>query len=176
MPRLGWTMETGRVVEWLKADGDEVEAGDLIFSVETDKAITEVESLDSGVLRIPPDAPEIGAEVAVGAMLAYILLPGESLPTAVVAGASSAVLASAGSDHAAIAVPAPSEAAASSGDGRQHGPRISPRARRAARSLGIDWTTLVGSGSSGRVREQDVLGASSMAEAPPSDAFTPRAS
>jgi len=42
--------------------------------------------------------------------------------------------------------------------------------------LGIDWTTLVGSGSSGRIREQDVLGASSMPEAPPSDAFTPRAS
>src|SRR5688572_5402193 len=99
MPRLGWTMETGRVVEWLKSDGDEVEAGDLIFSVETDKAVTEVESLDSGVLRIPPDAPEIGAEVAVGAMLAYILAPGESLPSAVGAGAAAFAQVSAGGDR-----------------------------------------------------------------------------
>ena len=48
MPRLGWTMEVGTVVEWLKASGDPVEAGDHIFAVESDKAITEVESLDSG--------------------------------------------------------------------------------------------------------------------------------
>ena len=176
MPRLGWTMETGRVVEWLKSDGDEVEAGDFIFSVETDKAITEVESLDSGVLRIPPDAPEIGVEVAVGAMLAYILAPGESLPAATSSGDGSSILASAGSDLATAAVAVPSEQVASGNNGRQHRSRISPRARRAATSLGIDWTTLVGSGSSGRIREQDVLGASSRQEAPPSESLTPRAS
>ncbi len=68
MPRLGWTMEVGRVVEWLKEDGEAVEAGELLFSVESDKAITEVEALDSGVLRIPPDSP-IGIEVPVGAAL-----------------------------------------------------------------------------------------------------------
>src|SRR5215216_3148613 len=76
MPRLGWTMEVGRVVEWLKGDGEGVEAGEFIFSVESDKAITEVEALDSGVLRIPPDSP-IGIEVPVGATLAYIGEPGE---------------------------------------------------------------------------------------------------
>ena len=46
MPRLGWTMEVGTVVEWLKASGDPVEAGEHIFAVESDKAIVEVESLD----------------------------------------------------------------------------------------------------------------------------------
>ncbi len=177
MPRLGWTMETGRVVEWLKADGDEVEAGDLIFSVETDKAVTEVESLDSGVLRIPADAPEIGAEVAVGSMLAYILAPGETLPTPARSGAGSFTSASADGEQAmAGAVTALSEGVATNGTARTSGPRISPRARRAARSLGIDWTTLVGSGSSGRIREQDVLGASSRQEAPIAGSFTPRAS
>ena len=40
MPRLGWTMEVGRVVEWLKSDGDQVEAGDLILAIESDKAVT----------------------------------------------------------------------------------------------------------------------------------------
>ena len=71
MPRLGWTMEVGRVVEWLKADGDEVAEGDLILAIESDKAVTEVEALDSGILRIPPD-PQIGVELPVGATLGLI--------------------------------------------------------------------------------------------------------
>src|SRR5262245_19890675 len=78
MPRLGWTMEVGRVVEWLKGDGEPVEAGEFLFSVEGDKAITEVEALDSGILRIPPD-PQIGIELPVGAVLAYIAVPGEDV-------------------------------------------------------------------------------------------------
>lgn len=177
MPRLGWTMETGRVVEWLRADGDEVEAGDLIFSVETDKAVTEVESLDSGVLRIPPGAPEIGAEVAVGGMLAYILAPGEPLPSSATAGVAMTPQRTATVEHeAASTAGAPGDGAANNGNGRRGGARISPRARRTARSLGVDWTTLVGSGSSGRIREQDVLDVSPRQVPPPSDPLTPRAS
>ncbi len=79
MPRLGWTMEVGTVVEWLKASGDPVEAGEHIFAVESDKAIVEVESLDSGVLFIP-DATPIGVEVPVGQALGFILAPGETPP------------------------------------------------------------------------------------------------
>ena len=41
MPRLGWTMEEGVLVEWLKKDGDTVKVGDLLFSVESDKALNE---------------------------------------------------------------------------------------------------------------------------------------
>jgi pyruvate/2-oxoglutarate dehydrogenase complex dihydrolipoamide acyltransferase (E2) component len=72
MPRLGWTMETGVVAEWLKRDGDAVRAGEVIFTVESDKAMQEVEALDSGTLRIPPDAPPVGATVPVGSVLAYL--------------------------------------------------------------------------------------------------------
>ena len=57
VPRLGWTMEEGTFVEWLKHDGDAVKEGDLLYRLEGDKALTEVEALDSGVLRIPPDSP-----------------------------------------------------------------------------------------------------------------------
>jgi pyruvate dehydrogenase E2 component (dihydrolipoamide acetyltransferase) len=64
MPRLGWTMESGRLVEWFKQDGEEVAAGELLFAVETDKAIQEVEALDSGVLHIPSDSP-LGEEAPV---------------------------------------------------------------------------------------------------------------
>lgn len=150
MPRLGWTMEVGTVVEWLKQDGETVEAGEFIFSVESDKAVTEVEALDSGVLRIPPD-PHVGVELPVGAVLAYIAQPDE-----VVEFGSS--LAPAAASVEATAAPVAATAAVTNGD---HGaPAISPRAKRAAIKLGIDWTTLAGSGSSGRIRERDILAAS----------------
>ncbi|MCA1554879.1 MAG: lipoyl domain-containing protein, partial [Chloroflexi bacterium] len=82
MPRLGWTMEEGIFVEWLKQDGDAVQVGDLLCAVEGDKAINEIEAFDSGILRIPPDSPPPGAKVKVGALLGYIVAVGEQLPTA----------------------------------------------------------------------------------------------
>lgn len=57
MPRFGWTMEEGVLVEWMKRDGDAVKAGELLFTVEGDKALNEVESFDTGTLRLPPDLP-----------------------------------------------------------------------------------------------------------------------
>ena len=66
LPRLGWNMETGRLGEWLKKGGERVEAGELLFTVEGDKATQEVEALDSGILHIPPDSPPPGQEVPVG--------------------------------------------------------------------------------------------------------------
>jgi pyruvate dehydrogenase E2 component (dihydrolipoamide acetyltransferase) len=77
LPRLGWNMETGRLGEWLKRDGDRVAAGELLFTVEGDKATQEVEALDSGILRIPPDSPPPGKEVPVGTLVGYLLAPGE---------------------------------------------------------------------------------------------------
>src|SRR5438270_4648156 len=81
MPRLGWNMEAGTVVEWLKHDGDPVKAGEYLFLVESDKATTEVESMDSGVLRIPGNALRIGEELPVGTLLAYLVQEGENVPT-----------------------------------------------------------------------------------------------
>ena len=69
LPRLGWNMETGRLGEWLKRDGERVAAGELLFTVEGDKATQEIEALDSGILRIPPDAPPPGKEIPVGTVL-----------------------------------------------------------------------------------------------------------
>ena len=57
MPRLGWTMEEGTLVEWLKADGDTVEAGEILFTVESDKALNEIETFSGGILRIPRTRP-----------------------------------------------------------------------------------------------------------------------
>lgn len=155
MPRLGWTMETGRVVEWLKQDGEAVAAGDMLFSVESDKAVVEVEALDSGVLRIPTDTP-IGVDAPVGAILAYILAVGEDAPTAAAAPAPSAAAAT-----PVVAPAAPAAAFATAPGAAQASAAISPRARRVARELGVDWQSVVGTGAGGRIRERDVRAAAS---------------
>lgn len=155
MPRLGWTMEVGTVVEWLKASGDSVEAGEHIFAVESDKAITEVESLDSGVLYIP-DATPIGVEVPVGAPLAFILAPGEAAPAYVFAGSAVSEPRDLGApvDND---IPTDTAPVAVSVNGNHAGVMpVSPRARRVAAELGVELDSVIGTGKGGRIREQDV--------------------
>ncbi|HUQ93647.1 MAG TPA: dihydrolipoamide acetyltransferase family protein [Bryobacteraceae bacterium] len=122
VPRLGWSMEEGTFYEWLKKDGEAVAAGDVLFSMESDKVTLEVESLDAGILHIPPGAPKQGDKVVVGQLLGYLLAAGESIP----------------------------------GTLQPATPKATPRARRLARELGIDWTQIAGTGSGGRIREADV--------------------
>ena len=63
--------------QWLKRDGERVEAGEILFTVEGDKATQEVEALDSGILRIPLDSPPPGKEVPVGTLFGVPALAGE---------------------------------------------------------------------------------------------------
>jgi pyruvate dehydrogenase E2 component (dihydrolipoamide acetyltransferase) len=154
MPRLGWTMEEGVLVEWLKKDGDTVKVGDLLFSVESDKALNEVESFEDGVLRIPPDSPALGSSIPVGGLLAYLLSPGEELPFAdphPPAPFPTVTLRREGEQESLTNI-----APTSNGAGM---PNISPRARRIAYELGVDWTQLKGSGRTGRIVERDVRAA-----------------
>ncbi len=149
MPRLGWSMEVGTLAEWQKKDGDRVEAGEILFAVEGDKAIQEVEALESGILRIPPDSPPPGQELPVGTVLAYIVQPGEEVPfekETAAAPAAAAVLEST----------VPMQATPPLEHTKHKLPVISPRARRVAEELGVDWTTLKGSGRTGRIVERDV--------------------
>src|ERR1700736_620937 len=80
MPRLGWDMQVGSVAEWLKRDGERVEAGEPICMITGDKATTELEALDSGILRLSARSPERGVEVPVGTILAYLVAPDEEIP------------------------------------------------------------------------------------------------
>ncbi len=80
IPRLGWNMEEGVFLGWLKGDGQPVAAGEPLFNLEGDKATQEIESLESGVLRLAPDGPKEGETVAVGAVIAYLVSPGEVAP------------------------------------------------------------------------------------------------
>lgn len=162
MPRLGWTMEEGSLVEWLKQDGDEVQVGDIIFTVESDKALNEVESFESGILRIPPDSPKPGVMVPVGGLLAYLVQPGEAATFEIEGNAVSPVTATAEDSPAstdASVSPMPAAAPVAAPTNGRSFPAISPRARRVAHELGIDWTVLTGHGRTGRIIERDVRAA-----------------
>src|SRR6185369_9227983 len=77
VPRLGWTMEEGTFVGWLKKDGEPVRAGEPLFTLDGDKALQEIEATDSGVLHIPPNAPQPNSTVRVGELLGYLLAENE---------------------------------------------------------------------------------------------------
>ena len=151
MPRLGWTMEEGTLVEWLKTEGEQVETGEILFTVESDKALNEIETFSSGILCIPPGAPQPGDTVPVGTLLGYLLQTGEEMPTE---------RASASGDPASpIPVPAtlhnqPTPAAKP--PSTKGNPTISPRARRIAHELNISWHHIKGSGQTGRIIERDI--------------------
>src|SRR5215467_2556721 len=78
IPRLGWNMEEGVFVGWLKRDGDLIKAGEALFTLESEKATEDVECLDSGTLRIPISSPKPGDQVKVGDLIGYLLAPGEN--------------------------------------------------------------------------------------------------
>ncbi|MFN2166030.1 MAG: 2-oxo acid dehydrogenase subunit E2 [Anaerolineae bacterium] len=154
LPRLGWNMEAGSLGEWLKRDGDWVEAGEILFTVEGDKATQEVEALESGILHIPSGSPAPGVEVPVGTLLGYLLAEGEAVPAA--------------PERDVAGGPAGPAATQQPGAARQPAvqPSISPRAERVARELGVDWTLLQGSGRSGRIVERDVRRAAAESPTP----------
>jgi len=150
MPKLGWTMEEGGLAEWIKKDGDTGQPGDILFTVESDKALQEIEAFDGGILRIPPDSPPPGSTVKVGGLLAYLVQPGEKAPFET--GASQPMT------QAALApkMTKPELRPPLEKPNGKSMPSISPRARRVASELGVDWTAIKGSGRTGRIVERDV--------------------
>ncbi len=169
MPRLGWTMEEGAFGEWLKADGDAIQPGDLLYTVEGDKATQEVEALDAGILRIDPAGPHGGDMVTVGTLLAYLTKPGEAVPFAPPAPAANTTASplqppspvSPSSDSSLVSPLSPTPISPSP---LSKAPAISPRARRVAGELGVDWSQLTGSGRTGRIVERDIRAAVAQVE------------
>ena len=80
VPPLGWSSDDALFAGWLKADGDEIRPGEAVFSLESEKATQEVESLDGGILRIPPDGPKPGDRLSVGTVIGYLVEHGEKAP------------------------------------------------------------------------------------------------
>ncbi len=159
MPKLGFDMAEGTLVEWSKNVGDSVAEGDVIALIETDKANVEVTSFKSGVLRAL--LVEAGAAVPVGRPIAVIGGADEAIDLAALGvegaapqkGAEKPAEKPAGAPVSAPA-PAPAEAApAESVEGRLP---ASPVARRMADELGIELGQVRGSGPGGRITKQDI--------------------
>src|SRR5471030_496724 len=80
MPKFGQMTEESAIVEWLKKEGDKVSKGDILFTIETDKSVMEVESFEEGtLLRIV--VPQ-GVNVPVQSVVGYLGQPGETVPKA----------------------------------------------------------------------------------------------
>ena len=173
MPALSPTMTEGTLARWLKKEGDEIKAGDVIAEIETDKATMEVEAVDEGVLGkiLVEDGV---ANVKVNAPIAVLVEPGEAVPSP---SSGTAKPETAAAQPAAREAPAPAPpstaaptpkpveteqtAARPATTANGHAPaneRIfaSPLARRMAMQAGIDLSSLKGSGPNGRIVRADI--------------------
>jgi len=187
MPRLSDSMEEGTILKWLKADGDEVERGDELAEIETDKATLTYEADTSGVLKI---VAQEGDTLPIGQVIATIGEPDGSGEGASAGGDATRAAAEQEAPAQQVATepppakpapaapaapstpPAPSSPPAQSNGG---GDRVkaSPVAKRIARELGVELRGLQGSGPGGRIVKADVEAAAK--EGPPAPAPAPAA-
>ena len=178
MPKLGFTMEEGSIVRWLKQAGDTVTQGEPIVEITTDKTNMEIEAPATGVLADLRAAE--GDTVLVTQVIAVILGPGEKAPDSSPAPVAPAAAPEAAAPRAAVHATPIAQAvardlgvdlstiegsgprakitredvvAAAAAAGK---PRATPAARKAARELGVDLTGVAGSGPRGRVQAGDV--------------------
>jgi pyruvate dehydrogenase E2 component (dihydrolipoamide acetyltransferase) len=148
LPRLGQGMEAGTIVKWLKSEGDEVEKGEPLYELDTDKVTQEVESDFAGTLLKIAIAE---GEVPVGKTIGVIGEQGEEFAIAEPEAAEkvSEEEPKAAEEPEPEKAPAPSPAR----DGRV---KASPLARRIARERGIDLAAVRGTGPEGRIVAEDV--------------------
>ncbi len=152
MPALEMAQETGKLLAWRKKEGDRVSKGEPLLEIETDKAVVEIEAPADGVLA-GIRASE-GAEIPVGQTIAWIVAPGEQPPADTVSVAPAARATSqpkSEPSHAAPTQVALPSAALSA--------KISPKARRLAKELGVDIVAIRGSGPGGEILASDVQAA-----------------
>jgi pyruvate/2-oxoglutarate dehydrogenase complex dihydrolipoamide acyltransferase (E2) component len=175
VPRLGWSMEEGAFVAWLKKDGEFVRAGDPLFSIEGDKAVQEIESIDSGILRIAANSPKPGDGIRVGDVLGHLVSGGEAAPAPRSNRAAETVTNPTRATSPSVAdSPLVAQTSVRGSASLPRVPTISPRALRVAAELGVDWTKVMGTGRSGRIRESDVRAAAGPASTVPVSNSTAR--
>jgi dihydrolipoamide dehydrogenase/pyruvate dehydrogenase complex dihydrolipoamide acetyltransferase long form len=150
MPKLGLTMTEGLIVEWKKKEGDHVRQGEVLFILETEKVTYEVEAAEDGILgKIFVQEKET---VPVGTVVAYLYRAGETVSETEEI-----------KELPGEAIPKPSERVISdvgilSPETADLGGRVkaSPRARKVARSYGIDLRSVTGTGPKRRIIEEDI--------------------
>lgn len=169
MPALSSTMKEGKVVSWLKQEGDAIEAGEAIMVVESDKADMDVEAFEEGFLAAI--VTDEGETSVVGAPVALIAAEEKDIPAlqAYAATLTGEAPAPAAAAPAAAAPSAPKAAAAPAAAAvvRAPGERVvaSPLAKKKAEELGVDINTVAGTGPNGRITAADIENAASGAPA-----------
>ncbi|HBE95660.1 MAG TPA: pyruvate dehydrogenase complex dihydrolipoamide acetyltransferase [Verrucomicrobiales bacterium] len=161
MPKLSDTMTEGTVVRWIKKEGDEVEIGDIIAEIETDKATMEMEAFDEGFLS--QISIQEGGKAPVGSVIAVLLEDGEGDAPAAPAQASVSAAPEKTPEPAdapapAAAPPAPTPLA----NGAQPGAariKASPLAKKIAEAEGVDLANVTGTGPGGRIVKADIVSA-----------------
>jgi pyruvate dehydrogenase E2 component (dihydrolipoamide acetyltransferase) len=163
--------ETGKLIAWRKQEGDRVTKGEPLLEIETDKAVMEIEAPADGILA--GITGQVGTDIQVGRTIAWIVAPGEKPPVenesaASVPAARAGSQAKAESHVTPPAVAAPEHSAVQSA-------RISPKARRLAKELGVDIAVVRGTGSGGEILASDVQAAAAVPVASSSTAPASRA-
>jgi pyruvate dehydrogenase E2 component (dihydrolipoamide acetyltransferase) len=158
MPKLSDTMTEGTLIKWHKKLGDTVSIGDVLAEVETDKATMEMEAFDEGV--ITEILIQEGEKAPIGGVLA--VLDGDSGSPAPAAKTPAKAPAPAAPQASPQAAPAPQAS---------HGGRVkaSPLARKVAGALGVDLSSVTGTGPAGRIVKEDVENASSAPSSKPKE-------
>lgn len=159
MPALSSTMTEGKIVSWNKSPGEKVAKGETILVVESDKADMDVESFYEGYLATI--TVEAGESAPVGSTIALIAETEAEIETARSQSPSTSKTKTAPAEipnpspeaNSPIVTPKPVAIPSNNGNGRQN---ASPKARKLAKELGVDWKSLQGSGPHGRVVVSDV--------------------
>ncbi len=149
MPALEMAQETGKLISWLKQEGEAVAKGEPLLEIETDKAVMEIESPGEGVLAAVK--VQAGAEVPVGQTIAWIVRPGETPP------ADEGPVASGRKTSTPVSLAAASTPVATQPAALDI--RTSPKARRLAAERGVDLGQVRGSGPGGEILASDILAA-----------------
>ncbi|HLZ24216.1 MAG TPA: dihydrolipoamide acetyltransferase family protein [Ktedonobacterales bacterium] len=155
LPALGMAQDSGKIVEWLKAEGEHVTQGEPLVVIETDKVVVDLEAPASGILA--QVSARAGDEVPVAQVIA-VILSSEEIASAAATPAPRAPVATPAQVAPAVAnaqVDAP-VAVVAARNGRRG---ASPKARRIATERGLDIATIRGSGPGGVVLAADVLAA-----------------
>src|SRR3990170_2484437 len=149
MPKLGMTMEEGKLLEWARKEKNLVKKGEVLLTIESDKVTFEVESPGDGLLLILVAG---GEGIPVGEILAYLADSEEEYARIRSAGRAAAPAEPTG-ERAAPGLSPGAPAA------REGAVRATPAAREAARQKGVDLSTIAGTGPQGRITREDVLAA-----------------
>ena len=169
MPALEMAQETGKLISWLKKEGEAVAKGEPLLEIETDKAVMEIESPGDGVLA--GVKVQAGAEVPVGRTIAWIVRPGEVPPAdevAVESGRKTTAAPTGSAISTAASANQPPAPTTSTPHAVNHAIKISPKARRLAGERGVNLADVRGSGAGGEILASDILAAAeSKASAPP---------